>query len=155
MIIIWLLHKIIKNVLYNNQETFDILTEKTRNQEITYTEISIINTPGKWVNFTCISRQWFFKDTNLKILFKTKNTVGNLLKHNRNNINSHKESHIHQFMCPNCGKRYVGQSDISSYGLKNIFSHLNCIMINASSFSTLLQTDIHWAQLIKLLMCFI
>jgi hypothetical protein len=60
-IIIWLLHEIIKNILCSNQETFDILIEKTRNQENTYTEISINNTPGKWVNFTYISRQWFLK----------------------------------------------------------------------------------------------
>lgn len=96
-----------------------------------------------------------FKDTNLKLLFKTKNTIGNLLKHNSNNINNHKESDIYQLICPNCSKRYVGQSGISSYGLKNIFKHLNCVMINASSFSTLLQTDIQWAQLITLLICYI
>ena len=78
-----------------------------------------------------------FKDTNLKVLFKTKNTIGNLLKHNSININSHKQSDIYQLICPNCGKRYVGQSGILSYGLKNTFSHLNCVMINASSFSTL------------------
>lgn len=58
-IIMWLLHKIIKNILCNNEETFDILTEKTRNQENTYTQIRINNTPGKWVNFTYVSRQWF------------------------------------------------------------------------------------------------
>lgn len=96
-----------------------------------------------------------FEDTNLKILFKTKNTIGNLLKHNSNNINNHNDSDSYQLIGPNCSKRYVGQSGISSYHLKNIFSHLNCIMINASSLNTLLQTDIQWGQLIKLLMCYI
>lgn len=58
-IIIWLWHKIVKNILCNNQENYDILTEKSRNQENTYTEISNNNTPGKWINFIYVSRQWF------------------------------------------------------------------------------------------------
>ena len=52
-----------------------------------------------------------FKNTNLKISFKTKNTIAKLLTQNKNtNPNKFNKSGIYQSTCQDCNKKYIGQT---------------------------------------------
>ena len=71
----------------------------------------------KWGTFTYIGKQTtyitkLFKNKNVKIAFRTQNTIGHILRHNDNpNQNAHfKKSGIYQLTCPNCKKKYKGQT---------------------------------------------
>ena len=75
------------------------------------------NMPQKFATFTYVGKETRFvtklsKHTNLSIAFRTKNTIGKLLRyhHNPDNVDRLDKSGIYQLICPDCGKKYVGQT---------------------------------------------
>jgi hypothetical protein len=52
-----------------------------------------------------------FKNTNIKIAYRTPNTLGKLLitKPNNNKKDKYLNSGVHHLTCPDCGKTYTGQ----------------------------------------------
>jgi hypothetical protein len=53
-----------------------------------------------------------FKHTNLRIAYRTPNTIGKLLPHQyrTNNIDNLNNSGIYQLTCPDCDRKYIGQT---------------------------------------------
>jgi len=69
----------------------------------------------KWVTFTYISKETnfitnLFRKTNLKIAFRTNNTVQSLLRHKRQVPHICTQSGVYALTCPDCKKMYVGQT---------------------------------------------
>jgi len=72
-------------------------------------------TPKKWDSFTYIGRETscitnVLRQTDIKIAFYTKNTIGNLLTHKNPTPDIYSQSGAYKLSCPNCNKAYVGQT---------------------------------------------
>ena len=72
-------------------------------------------TTQKWASFTYIGKETsyitnLFRKTQLKIAFRTTNTIGNLLSHKNPNPDKYSMSGIYKLTCPDCNKAYVGQT---------------------------------------------
>ena len=53
----------------------------------------------------------FFKGTNVKIAYKTSNTVGKIVAYkNMGETDKLNRTGIYQLTCPDCGKKYTGQT---------------------------------------------
>jgi hypothetical protein len=68
----------------------------------------------KWVTFTYTGNYIrkitkLFKDTNLKIAFKTTSTLGKLLNE-KQEIDSYERSRIYKITCQSCHKVYISQT---------------------------------------------
>ena len=74
-----------------------------------------MNKNKRWVTFTYISPQIrkvtnIFRNTNVKIAFRCRNTIGNLIKSSKDhNIQPHNKCGIYQLPCNTCNLAYVGQ----------------------------------------------
>jgi len=74
-----------------------------------------MNKNKRWVTFTYISPQMrkvtnIFRNTNVKIAFRCRNTIANLIKHSKDhNIPPHNKWGIYQLTCNTCNLSYVGQ----------------------------------------------
>jgi len=69
----------------------------------------------KWVTFTYIGKEIIFitnlvRKTNLKIAFRTNNTIQMLLKHKQQLPDIYTQSGVYKLKCRNCNKAYVGQT---------------------------------------------
>ena len=69
----------------------------------------------KWALFTFHSptiRQVtnIFRDTNLKITFRTNNTLQNILNTRQHNTNTYAQSGIYKMDCHTCNNSYIGQT---------------------------------------------
>jgi hypothetical protein len=51
-----------------------------------------------------------FKNTHIKIGYKTKNTIQNNLQYKEHNTNKYTNSGIYQMKCHGCSLRYIGQT---------------------------------------------
>jgi len=80
-------------------------------------------TPQKWTSFTYVGKETsyitnIFRQTALKIAFRTKNTIGNLLTH-KNSIDRqtviYSLSGVYKLSFPDCNKAYVGQTGSGYY----------------------------------------
>jgi hypothetical protein len=54
-----------------------------------------------------------FRDTPIRTVFKTKNSIQSLLRTQSNKDNKFQKSGVYQLTCKNCGKKYTGQTDSS------------------------------------------
>ena len=53
-----------------------------------------------------------FKNSNLNVSFKTDNTIGKLLAHNKNtNFNTFNKCGVYQLTCQDCKRKYIGQTE--------------------------------------------
>jgi len=103
---------IIHNILHNN--SFPI---KPHRSQTPIRDKQIPNhTARKGACFTYVGKETsyitnIFKRTNLKITFRTTNTLANLLTHK--NYTHEKYSHfgVYKLTCPDCHKAYVGQTE--------------------------------------------
>jgi hypothetical protein len=70
----------------------------------------------KWITFTYTGNYIrkitkLFKNTNIKIAFRTNNTIDKILNNNNNNkINKYDKSGIYKLTCQTCQKVYIGQT---------------------------------------------
>jgi len=51
-----------------------------------------------------------FRKINLKIEFRTNNTIQNLLKHKQQTPDIYTQTGVYKLKCPDCNKAYVGQT---------------------------------------------
>ncbi|PNF21350.1 hypothetical protein B7P43_G18081 [Cryptotermes secundus] len=112
----------INNILINNKYNTDIITKLTTNnrkqniakqQNITE-DSEEQKTKTKWATFTYIGKETrnitkLFRDTKLKIAFRTKNNLQHILK-SRPEINKYNNSGIYSMKCLDCPKEYIGQT---------------------------------------------
>jgi hypothetical protein len=68
--------------------------------------------------FTYIGREIkyitkLFKNHSLKISYTTQSSIGKVLSEHKNNYNQNNfaNSGVYQLICPNCNKKYIGQTD--------------------------------------------
>jgi hypothetical protein len=57
------------------------------------------------------SSQSIFRRTNIKIAFRTQNTIGNRLLQKQKTDDEYTTSGIYKLTCPICNKAYVGQTE--------------------------------------------
>ena len=103
---------IIHNILHNN--SFPIKPQNPpvhipRHKQITQTP------KKKWVIFTYVGKETSYitnvlRRIDLKIAFRTNNTVGNLLSHTNPAPDKFSLSGVYKLTCPDCNKAYVGQT---------------------------------------------
>ena len=74
-------------------------------------------TPQRFATFTYVGKETrfitkLFKHTNVRIAYRTQNTIAKLLRHHHNpkQDDHFDKSGIYQLSCPDCGKAYVGQT---------------------------------------------
>jgi hypothetical protein len=111
---------IIKHIMNNNQypeETFlkISISQKKKNYSLRNNNQDNIK---KWATFTYIGGETrnitrIFKTTNLKIAFKTANTIQNYLcnlKEPNHQNDPYQNSGIYQLTCKECNQKYTGQT---------------------------------------------
>ena len=104
----------IKRVLCNNKYDTAILNKVrwTKNEQ----EQKKKKSQKRCVKFLYISKQTkfitkLFKNANLKISFKTKNTIGKLINNNKTiNPNKFNKCGIYHLICQDCNRKYIGQT---------------------------------------------
>ena len=90
-------------------------TPKPSNSELHRKIATTTHTPThKWVTFTYTGKETnfitnLFRETNLKIAFRTSNTTQSLLKHKQQPPDIYTQSGVYKLKCPDCNKAYVGQ----------------------------------------------
>jgi hypothetical protein len=102
---------IIHNILHNNSSPIKPHTPKPA-------QPTDPKTPQKWASFTYVGKETsyitnIFRQTDLKIAFRTKNNIGNLLTHKNSpdrQTDIYSRSGIYKLSCPDCNKAYVGQT---------------------------------------------
>jgi hypothetical protein len=107
----------IQNILHNN--AFPIPTPNPhtpsgnlkKQSQPTHTQ----NPTPKWATFTYIGKETtfitnLFKKSNVKIAFRTNNTIQKLLIHKQHRTDTHSQPGVYKLTCPDCGKAYVGQT---------------------------------------------
>jgi len=84
-----------------------------------------------------------FKKTDIKIAFRTKNTIQKLIMHKQQTSDLHSRSGVYKLTCPDCSKVYVGQTGRSFVTRfqehKNAFRTAN----NSSNFAKNLVEHTH------------
>jgi hypothetical protein len=106
-----------QNILHNN--CFPIHPPTPRpspntNKKLTSNTRTQISTP-KWATFTYIGKETnfitnLFKKTNIKIAFRTNNSIQTLLSHRQQKTEIYSQSGVYKLTCPDCGKAYVRQT---------------------------------------------
>jgi hypothetical protein len=72
----------------------------------------------KLATFTYIGKETrtitrLLKDTNIRIAYKTENTMQNHLQPRKHETDKHNKSGIYQMKCKGCQQRYIGQTGIN------------------------------------------
>ena len=104
----------IHNILHNN--SFPIKPHAhPKKRTLTQTQDNATPQKQKWATFTYIGKETtritnLFKHTNIKIAFRTNNTVQKLLTHSCYTKDKYSASGIYKLTCPECNKAYVGQT---------------------------------------------
>ena len=103
----------IQNILVNN--SFPIQPQKPTKQKPRHTDKTTQPEKQKWTTFTYTGRETtyitnIFKKTNLKIAYKTNNTIDKRLTHKTHKTDKYTQSGIYKLTCPVCNKAYVGQT---------------------------------------------
>jgi hypothetical protein len=105
----------IKCILHNNEydtKLMDKLSTQKKQKQNLHTDTQ--NRKTKWATFTYNGRETrkitkLFRDTTLKIAFRTKNTIHNILKP-QPQIDKYNKSGIYQMKCKDCPMKYIGQT---------------------------------------------
>jgi hypothetical protein len=112
---------IIHNILFNNG--FAITDRKMERRQLQVQRTQPITQPitqKKWCTFTYVGRETayitkLFRHTNLKIAYRTVNTLQKHLLHNTTQQDKYSKSGIYKLTCPDCSKVYVGQTGRNFY----------------------------------------
>jgi hypothetical protein len=103
---------IIHNILYNN--SFPIKPQKLSN--LTPKQQQILPTPKcRWATFTYVGKETtyitnIFKHSDLRIAYRTNNTIHSHLTHKNQNPDKFSLSGVYKLTCPDCKKAFVGQT---------------------------------------------
>ena len=142
----------IQNIMYNN--AFPIKPHKPPIPKPPTSELhrkiaTTTHTPThKLVTFTYIGKETnfitnLFRKTNLKIAFRTNNTIQSLLKHQQQLPDTYTQSGVYKLKCPDCNKTYVSQTGRSFQVKFN--EHKNSFKTNShiSNFAKHLNEQAH------------
>jgi hypothetical protein len=105
----------IQNILGNNKYYNYIINKKHPTIQKQNENRDTQQQKKKWATFTYYGKETrkitrLFKDTHIKIAFKTKNTIQNILKpHNKENSQCEKNG-VYQLNCMSCPAKYIGQT---------------------------------------------
>ena len=107
---------IIHNILHNN--SYPLLPHKHNNTHSSQSQNS--QKKQKWITFTYIGKETTYiikicKHSNLKIAYRTNNTLQNHLTRSIHNQDKFTRSGVYILTCPDCGKVYVGQTGQDFY----------------------------------------
>jgi hypothetical protein len=102
--------QIINTILHNNGYTTEILSHKKKKQTNT-----ISNGTRKWETFTYVGKETrvitkLFKNTNLRIAYKTNNTLQKHLQMKNIDPDKYNNSGIYEIKCNSCHLKYIGQT---------------------------------------------
>ena len=102
---------VIHNILHNNSFPIEPHKPPTHNP----VKQVVPRQTQKWASFTYVGRETsyitnIFRRTELKISFRTTNTLGNLLTHKHHPQHKFSLSGVYKLICPDCNKTYVGQT---------------------------------------------
>jgi hypothetical protein len=102
--------KVINTIMYNNGYTTNTMIHKRRQQTKTPAE-----TTKKWAVFTYIGKETriisrLFRNTNIHIAYKTKNTIQKNLQTNNIDHDKYSQSGVYEIKCNSCPLKYVGQT---------------------------------------------
>ena len=111
--------KTIKKIMENNKYPSQSYTYRPNNNS-NKIPTQMQSKEQKWVNFTYIGKETniitrIFKNTNVKISYRTNNNTQNLLHQRQTQTDKYLASGIYKLTCPDCGKAYVGQTGRSFY----------------------------------------
>jgi hypothetical protein len=103
---------IIYNILRNNK--YDNKTLNTTHHKPQKDNANIQQLKEKWATFTYHGKQTrkltqLFRDTYIKIAFKTKNTIQNILKP-YTQTDKYEKNGVYQMKCMSCPMKYIGQT---------------------------------------------
>jgi hypothetical protein len=105
----------IQNILTNNSFPNGLInTSNTSSKKRTQKTKDQLE-KQKWATFTYTGKETTyitntFRKTNIKIPFRTQNTIGNWLKPKHKTPDTYALSDIYRLSCPICSKAYVGQT---------------------------------------------
>jgi len=102
---------IIHNILHNN--AFQIKQHKQPTNKL-ITALPLRETK-KWACFTYVGKETsyitnIFRKTDLKITFRTNNTIESLLSSKNHTLEKYSLSGVYRLTCPDCHKAYIGQT---------------------------------------------
>jgi hypothetical protein len=102
----------IKYILHNNEYNTNITQKKLKQKQNPHTDKQ--NQKPKWVTFRYNGKETrkitkLFRDTKLKIAYRTKNTVQNILKI-LPKTEKYNKCGIYQMKCRDCSLKYIGQT---------------------------------------------
>jgi hypothetical protein len=110
------------------------LTQKEKTPNIHNTYPLEQERQHKWVNFTYIGKETriitqIFRNTNLKISYKTNNTIQSHLKEKPPQFDKYSASGVYKLICLDCDRAYIGQTGrASKLDIKNTIYHINQIL---------------------------
>jgi hypothetical protein len=138
---------VIHNILHNNSFPISPQKHNPPHQPAKQT------TPKqKSATFTYVGRETsyitnIFRHTELKISFRTTNTLNNLLTHKHKTQGKFSLSGVYKLICPDCKKTYVGQTGRSSqHATMNIKQPFATIATLQASLNTSPKKPTHSAQ---------
>jgi hypothetical protein len=106
------IHQILINNKYDPSIIEDVKKKKKNHQKQNTEETE----KTKWAKFTYVGKETrfipkVFKRFNIKIAFNAGNTIEKLFATKQNQEkNKYEKSGIYQLTCPNCDKKYIGQT---------------------------------------------
>jgi hypothetical protein len=140
---------IIEQIMQQNQYQINKGTEKrkiTKHSQIRQQEIHTQNTTEgkkeKWITLTYFGKETqqiakIFKDTDIKIAFRTKNTLKKHLQPKQIGRNKYDNSGVYKLKCMDCSLQYIGQTGRS---FKTRYKeHIRAIQYNKKENSTYAQ----------------
>jgi hypothetical protein len=104
---------------HNKADTNNNKYDTTILNKINWTNDEQEHNEGRWAKFMYVGRQTkcitkLFKNSNLKVSLKTKNTIGTLLTQDKNiNPNKFNKCGVYQLTCHDCNRKNIGQTDRS------------------------------------------
>jgi hypothetical protein len=124
----------IKTILYNSN--YPTHRHKRKSKSGHCAQDTPFGNKQKWATFTYIGKETrvitkLFKNTNIRISFRTKNTIKNHLKTKKHIPNIYDESGIYQLKCSSCPLKYVGQTDRNFH--TRFKEHIQAIRTNKQS----------------------
>jgi hypothetical protein len=104
---------IIKNILQRNEYNANLI-EKALSQSRKHNTHEEPKQKAKWATFTYCGKEVrqitkIFKDTQLNTVFRTQNTIENILRH-KTKTEKYDSSGVYQMKCLDCPLRYIGQT---------------------------------------------
>jgi hypothetical protein len=102
---------IIKQIMYENGYNGKLMKPK----KPTMNNIQEKNEQVKWAVFTYNGKQTIFvtklfKNTNIRIAFKTQNSIGKLLRRNNKKHDEYENAGVYKLTCMDCPQYYIGQT---------------------------------------------